>query len=210
MIQELCEIAFRSTQRPVCLLGTLPGRRPVSAVEITPFFGRITANDQNMFRNMATCAMEAADEDIRSNMFSLRAPFEAEGATIRALRLKGIYPKVNDEGIVWPYTQGAGFSYKDVSVTDTGKIVGHTRKDPDDFDSCGTVKLSCLLNEISGAISLGPKITDPLLGFGTYDGISYNEQPVGFLVYGTERTGNTRLKRFLIQQAIIKGSAPDA
>ncbi|OGC04874.1 hypothetical protein A2276_02805 [candidate division WOR-1 bacterium RIFOXYA12_FULL_43_27] len=162
--------------------------------EVKSFLAILSIEDRKAFWRFATSSFEH-EKDKRSAIIRLINPIEIEGRLIMSLRLKGVAPKETD-GKVKAYSTGAGFINKD--ITCMGKnIIGLTYKSPNDYQADGTMTMTKLSNEVEGAIMLGPEITDLLLGFGFFEGLTYNDKPVGFAIYGMEREEDLRVGEML-------------
>jgi hypothetical protein len=99
-------------------------------------------------------------------------------------------------GIVTHHT-GNGFDPLQVSIKQEGIV---TIKEIPENESPlpeGTMTEDRLGNEVRTAELLGPTMTHILLGYGIYEGLSFNGKNVGFLVYGLEDPRDQRLLNVL-------------
>ncbi|NQU16627.1 MAG: hypothetical protein HQ564_01065 [Candidatus Saganbacteria bacterium] len=118
-------------------------------------------------------------------------PFESPIASILSARLKGINPRPNIDGEVREHC-GNGFVSVPVMANDRAELVrGEVSYSPE-----GTMFIDKVDREIEIAERLGPKVADPVLGYGKYSDIYFREyhvnkyppshidRDVGFLLYG--------------------------
>lgn len=210
MITRLLEKVQRVANRiPVLARIELArGRYQVALTQTIPFIDKLGPADQNLFRQRATFALEEKDKDQRSVVIPLSQPLVIEGRTITSLRLKGIFPQVKEGSEVLPYTEGKGFVDRLLSVKDSSTIHGQQERTDGQYSAWGTMSLARLEREVESALTLGPDRTDVLMGFGIYDELKFNGEPVGFAIYGMERQEDTRILKHLIGHIEKTGELP--
>ena len=198
MLSDLRSTAYKTTGSHPITHPVIPKgdgiRYAVELTEIRSFLNRLSASDRDLFTKRATFSIKSCDQDERTVIIPLQSPLEIEGKTIYALRLKGVYPQAK-EGLVLPYKEGNGFVSYLLPVT--GKDIISSTTERTDFSAQGSMNLKRLKSEVLTALELGPNRTDMLLGFGTYEDLQYNGQPVGFSVYGMERKDDVRVLTYL-------------
>jgi hypothetical protein len=114
------------------------------------------------------------------------------GNVIRGIRLKGGCPNVlpGGNGEIAPYT---GKGYDDIEITVLPNGVINIRQQKGAPLPEGTITEPRLVGEVKTAELLGPTMTHYLLGYGIYQGLSFNGKEVGLAVYGLEYPVDQRL-----------------
>lgn len=193
MITAFCQKIAETIQRPV-KSASLSGSKLRYSAEffpLYPFLDRLNRRDLSRFTKTATFSIRQTYQDTRSAVIQLDMPFEIEGRRVRSLRLKGIFAQAI-KGIVKAYEEGDGFVDTLVKPVGEGKIIGVRERQATEYSAKGTMRFDELEAEVKAAIKLGPEITDILLGYGIFEKLSFNGQPVGFVVYGMERQSDDR------------------
>ena len=172
-------------------------------VEYSPFIHKISESRADLLALVKglTCSVRSLPTTTRTMIIPLQNSLEINGKTVRALRLKGVYPRVLENGEVAPYTDGGGTVRRAFRPSGGSEIVVDDIGG-DQASSRGTMPFSSLMNEARVARQLGHNYTDLLLGYGFFDGLSYDGEEVGFVIYGMEREDDLRVaeyfKRFVV------------
>jgi hypothetical protein len=171
----------------------------VGVAEVLPFIKKLSLADFDHFKKKVTFAREENGKDKRSVIIPLHNPIIIDGKTIQALRLKGVMPQVAEGNRVAAYKSGRGFSKRKLEVTAKDEITIRLNDQISEHAPWGTVRFSNLAREVETALWLGGEITEALLGFGFYEGIEFDKEPVGFAIYGMERKDDVRIFRDFVQ-----------
>ncbi|HTY13978.1 MAG TPA: hypothetical protein VMD02_07340 [Candidatus Omnitrophota bacterium] len=200
----------RSTARPVVLTAVAETglRYPARLAEIRPFLSALSATDRKTFDLRATFSIDNPNRDTRSLTIPLAHTIEIEGQAIRALRLKGVFPRADQNGKVGKYDRGRGFCSKALFVSGPDELSCRPKLMDADYLAAGTVKLNTLSNEVLAALAIGAETTDMILGFGLYQGLNYDDQPVGFAIYGMGRDEDLRLNNHIVTHIKYLGDLP--
>lgn len=173
-------------------------RYPVKLYLLQPFLEQLTGNSLAQFRQLIDCSSLTKDVDERSLSMSLKPAIEVAGTRLYGIRTKGIFPQEQD-GVVAQYRPKSnqptnklkGFVDKKMKPLSGSRIMATRKKES--YQAWGTMKVESLTKELEAAFSLGREITDVLLGFGIFEGLTYDGKPVGFAIYGMERLEDQRL-----------------
>lgn len=191
-VQSLSSHRIAVSRPPLLMSGNI--RHSSQVFEIEPFLNSLCHDDLQAFWKHATSSFEHK-QDERTITFKLRAPITIAGRIIRALRLKGISPVVSGNNVK-RYSKGKGFNDRTI-YCNKGDEIRLTITKPEDYPAEGTMTLERLEREIVAAIKMGSDITDTILGFGSFENISYMGKPVGFAIYGMEREEDIRVGELL-------------
>lgn len=208
------------------------GRYPVRFRDCADFLDRLSPGDRAAFQRIVTNTdQKGMGFDRRSFVQKLENPIE-QGGISKALRLKGIAPKLNGDwhALLLGFARCCeergdekgikNFRGKALEVKRRGLhfVMGHTGEgfvnrvicagregllevrtvDPEDAPAPeGSMSAKRLHAEIDTALLLGSEMTDPLLGWGTYEGLEYHAAEIGFAVYGIDTENDTRFSAFL-------------
>lgn len=167
-------------------------RHPVKLYEIKPVLGRLKPNEHELFSLAATGSFGEPQADRRSLIVQFTQPTENRQEEEISLRFKGVYPEVV-EGKVNKYARGSGFVPTIIEPADGAKLFANQERSEHDYLPAGTMSAECLQTEVETALTLGPEISDELLGFGYYENLSFNSEPIGFVYYAMDRIKDLRL-----------------
>jgi hypothetical protein len=195
MISRLCGKIENITQRRVDLHRIQRGvfRYSVNVGEAAPFLNKLSSADLELFKRRATFSIDNPNQGQRSVIVPLQNPIQLGDVAINALRLKGAFPRTQAENstIVEAYSEGIGFCRR-LFDREGSTISMRTERGAEEFSGKGTMNYRSLENEVETALILGTEITDPLLGFGIFDELTFCDQPVGLAIYGMQRTDDIR------------------
>jgi len=185
-------------------------RHAIQLAQITPFLNSLSANDRSVLNLVATATHDKVKPDHRSQIIPLEQPIQSEGREILSLRLKGVYPRVTEDGKVKPYVEGNGYLKRIMEPAGETRVAVRMERDASEISPYGSLRLERLTKEIETALILGPKMTDQLLGFGVYEDLRFDQQPIGFLIYGMERKEDVRMIGHLSSHVRQTGRLPEA
>ncbi|MEE8638665.1 MAG: hypothetical protein V3T21_06485 [Candidatus Margulisiibacteriota bacterium] len=210
MIANFCQRVQKLTGKNISFHALSRGvfRYSVKIAEVKPFLARLSKNNLELFEKQATFSLGDQRRDKRSAVIPLENPLNIEGKTIFALRLKGVFPQVSENGKAKRYTKGRGFSPRLLEPAGGTAIIAKSERPASEYSAWGAMSFETLEREVETALILGPERTDLLLGFGMYEDFSFNGKPVGFAIYGMERKEDIRIKRHLWSHIEEKGSFP--
>ncbi|HTY13847.1 MAG TPA: hypothetical protein VMD02_06640 [Candidatus Omnitrophota bacterium] len=174
--------------------------RSAQLFSLDPLLGQVCDSDPMRFRRAIAGPLFRCN-DIRSEFTCLEPPAEVNGLTVRQLRFKGVKPVASGTEVL-RYQSGAGFVPVLLEPAGGSMIAGRRERDAWEYSAMGTLSLVRLRTEVETALKLGPRRTDLLLGFGLYDKLHFNGQPVGFAIYGMDRPTDQRLVN-AIQRSIM-------
>ncbi len=195
MVVNLCRNVEALAKRQLRKTGMPQGnsfKHRAAIYQIYPFLNKLGKADLEAFWKYATHSSGKTPLDDRSRVITLENPIVADGKTIKALRLKGVYPFA-ENGKVAPYSSGAGFVQNLLIPCGGTKIKLVENKDTANHAAYGSMNMERLKQEVTTALTLGKELTDIALGFGIFEDLSYLDKPVGFAIYGMERETDTRL-----------------
>lgn len=208
MLTELYGAVQRITKRPIAHHNISGGgfRFPARITEVFHFLTKLSPHDLDIFKQRATFSIENPNQDERSTVIPLENPIEIEGRTILALRLKGIFPRTAENGQVQAYKEGKGFVEKILKVVGKDLICSDPKKSSVEYSAQGSMRFTKLKTEVETALQLGGELTDFLLGFGIFEGLEFDGQPIGFAIYGMERKEDLRVQRYFHRRIKETGS----
>lgn len=162
--------------------------------ELIQIFSQVRVKDSTQtimerLREIVTTDSQDAREDGRSDVISFAHAITWQGADIKSLRCKGIYPQVNGEQVK-EYTKGDGYVSTIPSINENGQIYClEEKKNP-----FGTILYKRAQYEFKMHEELTSKAiaVDVPLGIGYYNDISFQGQQVGFALYGLESEQDLR------------------
>ncbi|MFH1541998.1 MAG: hypothetical protein ABIE84_02780 [bacterium] len=128
----------------------------------------------------------------RSKTFELHDPISHDGKTLVALRIKGMLPVCDNEGVIKKYTGRLGFVEKLIRPAGDLRLKIITERDVSHYSPNGSMNLVQIENEVAVASELGTAITQPVLAFGLFENLRYMAEPVGFVIYGMETKEDER------------------
>jgi len=177
---------------------SVPRKQAPSActiAEFKRFYQQLSKSqvDLKQLQQYATASISPHKTDIRSVIMPLQTPIKVGGQTIVALRLKGIFPKVGENGKVKRYVKGNGAPELLLEVAQKNTLTVRARETEADYKPLGTMGLPNLVKEADSALLLRSAGTDMLLGIGLFANLSFDNQEVGFLIYGLEKNEDIRI-----------------
>lgn len=170
--------------------------------------GKLSPEDLDTFKKRATFSLLPHENDTRSIVIQLKKPIAINNKTILNIRLKGIYPKVSHSNEIARYSFGNGFLHALFNIPCADMIKSRREREASEYKAWGTLQFERLKKEVETALALGPRITDLLLGFGLFEGLEFNGQPIGFAVYGMERDNDLRISEYIPQYIKENGRLP--
>jgi hypothetical protein len=205
MFARLCQSVQNIIKREIRFYN-IPRQRDRYAVklaEVIPFIDQLSKVDLEDFEGKATFATGMNGQDKRSVVIPLVRPLVIEGKEIAGLRLKAVMPQVCDGNQIKAYGSGSGFSRRILEVAGENEIRVRPKNKFSEYDPWGTLRFSGVENEVEAALRLGDKITETLLGFGIFEGLEFDGEQVGFVIYGMERKDDLRVLGNLFWQLKI-------
>lgn len=184
----LCAEVSRITGSKITQIA-LSGKRSCRIAQIRPFWSNLS--ETNLKKLDLIRGFDVPN--VRTYGLSIDIPLDVQGEEVRKLRIKGLTPRVGSDSIVAPYTYGSGFVEKLFDVIGKDEIMVREKRSAEEYSAHGTLSQDRLETEVLTALALGPKTTDPILGFGEFDGLTFNGGPVGFAIYGMSRIEDDRM-----------------
>ncbi len=132
---------------------------------------------QNVDR-LKSAILNPIDVAGRTSAVLLDSPFFVKGEAFNMLRIKGIDPKIGDDGAVLPHTGGGRDPYP-TGVHDSGVIF----LDKAPYTPEGGMLFSRAKNEVRAAEMLGTEFTDYPIGYGEFEDLRFAGDILGFCVY---------------------------
>ncbi|MFH1460583.1 MAG: hypothetical protein ABIG64_09495 [Candidatus Omnitrophota bacterium] len=185
--------------------------------ELIDLLSQVKAKDSQdtaieAMRKLITQDRNGKINDIRSGVITLESPIIYNRLEIKALRLKGIYPQVENNQVL-EYLKGKGKTPGVPTSDEYGRIIN----DGPATTSYGTTSYEDAKAELmfdQKLLQAGISVDMPLAE-GYYNKITFNNQRVGFSIFGMEDEQDIRLKhsrdtKYLKQMAVLLRAMHDA
>lgn len=153
---------------------------------------RLSQIDQIEIKQLISQAKgNLADLNGRSLVHQLIDPIEYNGGTIRSVRLKGILPRVDEQGNIPPH-KGLGRNGYVPHPFFTGENGEVAIRDNNPGSPQGGLRAEKAEREFNVAVSAPAGVADFPFCFGEYDDLTYLQQPLGFVGFGQEAVEDLR------------------
>ncbi|MFA5098419.1 MAG: hypothetical protein WC490_07350 [Candidatus Margulisiibacteriota bacterium] len=130
------------------------------------------------------------------------------GEQFSSLRLKGVFPRLDETGGMETYLRGRGRAELHLGAV-APHTIGGWAETFDELSPYGSMRLDRLKIEMDTAAHLGTGMTDSLLGFGIYEQPLFRGDMAGFAVYGMTRDMDVRLGPYLEAKVSTCGITQD-